>query len=221
MRTRFLSLNKKHIIITYVTGALLLTALSCGSLLLPPVGLPEDAQNSRATPKGTIELLFRAYEDRRIDLFTELLPRNRSFRFFISPEYSLEYEASNANATILSIDDSQYHYVRPGNYHFWGHECELRKHRNLFNRAESIEFREYPIIDNERDFRYTVNGNNETTHVEVRMRYGELCIGFRGTDYCTQKNGQMQVFLLEKETDRTSGQRLWVIRDWFDLDYIF
>jgi len=186
------------------------------------VGVPEEAQNSRATPKGTIELLFRAYEDRRIDLFTELLPRNKSFRFFISPEYSLEYAASHGpRAAIQSINNSQYRYVRADNYYFWGHDSELAKHRNLFRLADGIEFREYPIIDDERDFRYVVNDDNDTTHVELRMRFGELCIGLRDTVYCTQKNGQMQVFLLEKEADRTSGEKLWVIRDWFDLDYIF
>jgi len=220
MQTRFLNLTKRSIIPTFITGALVLTALSCGSLFLPPVGLPEETPNSRATPKGTIELLFRAYENRRIDLFTELLPQNKSFRFFISPEYSLEYAASNANATILPINESQYHYVRAGNYYFWGHDSELTKHRKLFDQAEEIEFTERPYID-DKDFRYRVNEHNDTTHVEVKMTLGKLCIGFRGTDYCTEKNGQMQIFLLEKETDRTSGEKLWVIRDWFDLDYIF
>ena len=219
MQTRFLNLIKRHISRVFITGALILAALSCGSLFLPPVGLPEEAQSGRATPKGTIEFLFRAYEDRRIDLFTELLPKNKSFRFFISPEYSFEYAASRGpSATIQSIDNSQYHYVKAGNYYYWGYESELAKHRNLFNLADVIEFKEYPIIDDERDFHYKVNGDNETTHVEIRMTSGELCIGFRDTLYCTQKNGQMQVFLLEKETGSAGGEKLWVIRDWFDLN---
>ncbi|MCL2689393.1 MAG: hypothetical protein FWE57_06055 [Chitinispirillia bacterium] len=221
MQTRFLSHNKRFITRVFITGALLAAAFSCDSLFLPTTGLPEDAKFSRATPRGTIELLLRAYQERRIDLFTELLPKNKSFRFFMSPEYSLdEYGASGANATMLSVNDSQYHYVKARNYYFWGHDSEVAKHRKLFDLAEIIEFREPPIIDDERDFRYTVNENNDTTHVELRMRYGELCVGLNREDWCTQ-NRQMQVFLLEKETDRTSGERLWVIRDWFDLDYIF
>jgi hypothetical protein len=205
----------------FTAAALLAAAFSCGSLLLPSVGFPEDVPNLRTTPKGTIEYLFRAYEDKRIDLFIELLPKNKNFRFFISPDYSNEYVATRGpEAAIQTISDSQYHYVRDGNYYYWGHESELAKHRNLFNLADAIEFREYPIIDDERDFRYRVNKDNDTTHVEVRMTSGELCIGFRDTLYCTQKNGQMQVFLLEREVDRTSGEKLWVIRDWFDLNSI-
>ena len=219
MGTRFSSLIKRNITRILIVTALLLTALSCDFLLLPPTGFPEDGPNARATPKGTIEHLFRAYKDRRIDLFTELLPRSNTFRFFISPDYSLEYAAmSGPDATIQTVEEFEYHFVRPGNYHYWGHERELAKHRNLFRRADMIEFREYPIIDDERDFRYRVNADNETTHVEVRMTSGELCIGLRDTVYCTQKNGQMQVFLLERETDRVTGDKLWVIRDWFDLN---
>jgi hypothetical protein len=85
--------------------------------------------------------------------------------------------------------------------------------------ADNIEFTEYPIVD-ERDFRYRITPDNDTTHVELRMTAGELCISFRDTLYCTQKEGQMQVFLLEREVDRRTGNRLWVIKDWFDLNTI-
>jgi hypothetical protein len=195
-------------------------ALSCDTLFLPPTGFPEEGPNLRSTPKGTIEHLFRAYEDKRIDLFTELLPKNGTYRFFISPDYSDAYAATHStDAIIARVEESEYAYVRAGSYYYWGHESEIAKHRRLFSMADAIEFTEYPIID-ERDFRYRVNEDGDTTHVEVRMTAGELCIGFRDTLYCTQKEGQMQVFLLEKEVDRRTGDRLWVIRDWFDLNSI-
>jgi len=208
-----------------VFAALILFSLilSCDSLLLPPTGFPEDGPNPRSTPMGTIEYLFRAYEDKRIDLFTELLPKNGTYRFFISPDYSDAYAATHStDAIIARIEEAQYNYVKPGSYYYWGHESELAKHRRLFSMADVIEFNEYPIVD-ERDFRYTVDtadGKNDTTRVEVRTTAGELCIGFRDTLYCTQKEGQTQVFLLEREADRKTGDKLWVIKDWFDLNSI-
>jgi len=197
-------------------SALLAAALSC-DILLPPTGVPEEGPSPRTTPRGTIEQLFRSYEDKRIDLFTELLPKNGTYRFFISPEYSISY--TGTDAVIKRIEEAEYRYVKTGSYHYWGHESELAKHRRMFNAADvTIEFTEYPII-NERDFSYRVNDLNDTTHVELRTTAGELCIG-RDTLYCTQKEGQMQVFLLEREVDGKTGNKLWVIRDWFDLDYI-
>jgi len=201
-------------------AALLLFAPSCDTLFLPPTGFPEEGPNLRSTPAGAIEHLFRAYEDKRIDLFTELLPKNGTYRFFISPDYSDAYAAAHStDAIIARVEESEYAYVRAGSYHYWGHESEIAKHRRLFSMADAIEFTEHPIVD-ERDFRYRVNEGGDTTHVEVRMTAGELCIGFRDTLYCTQKEGQMQVFLLEREVDRRTGDRLWVIKDWFDLNSI-
>jgi hypothetical protein len=203
----------------FAAAALLTLLLSCDTLFLPPTGFPEEGPNPRSTPMGAVEYLFRAYEDKRIDLFTELLPKNGTYRFFISPDYSDAYAATHStDAIIARIDEAQYAYVKPGSYHYWGHESELAKHRRLFGMADEIGFAEYPIVD-ERDFRFRVDDNNDTTHVEVRTTAGELCISFRDTLYCTQKEGQTQVFLLEREADRKTGDKLWVIKDWFDLNY--
>lgn len=194
-------------------------AASCGDqLFMPETGLPEDGPVLRATPMGTIQHLYRAYEDKRIDLFTELLPKDGSYRFFISPEYSPSY--TGTDAILTRVEEGQYNYVRPGNYHYWGQESELAKHRNMFRKADIIEFREQPITD-ERDFIYTITKEGDTTHVEIRMTAGELCIGRdRDTLYCTQKEAQMQVFFLAREADRRTGERLWIIKDWFDLNYL-
>jgi hypothetical protein len=197
-----------------------LIAFSCDTIFLPPVGTPEDGPSIRSTPRGTIEQLFRAYEDKRIDLFTELLPKNGTYRFFISPDYSDAYAATHSTEAIIArVEEGEYAFVRAGSYYYWGHERELAKHRRLFRMADVIEFTEYPII-NERDFRYRIDPNGDTTHVELRAMAGELCIGFRDTLYCTQKEVQMQVFLLEREVDRRTGNKLWVIKDWFDLNSI-
>ena len=195
----------------------LLLILSCDTLFLPSAGSPEEGPAIRSTPRGTIEQLFRAYENKRIDLFTELLPKNGTFRFFISPDYTADYTAMpNTDAIIARVEEPEYEYVRAGTYYFWDHESELAKHRRLFRMAGAIEFTEYPLID-ERDFRYRESGNGDTT-VEVRMMGGELCISARDTLYCTPKDRQVQVFLLEREVDRRTGNKLWVIRDWFDLN---
>ncbi|MFP4015184.1 MAG: hypothetical protein ACLFVQ_13940 [Chitinispirillaceae bacterium] len=206
-------------VMMHLTGLLFCFLLSCDNHLIPPTGLPEITFSPQATPQGTIEQLIRSYEDRRIDLFTDLLPDNKTFRFFVSPDYSAAYAASKGPDAMIESVDSQYHYVKAGNYYYWGHEIEIAKHRNLFSMAEDIEFVEQPIID-PKDFRYKVNEQGETTHVEVKMTSGELCIGLSHEIFCTDKEGQMQVFLLERETDRATDEKLWVIRDWFDLNSI-
>jgi len=213
------SSNRGKRLVRILAACALLVAASACDLLLPPTGIPEEGPSPRTTPRGAIEQLFRSYENRRIDLFTELLPKNGTYRFFISPEYSTSYTGTDAK--IERIDESDYVYVKAGSYHYWGHESELAKHRRLFGKTDvTIEFTEYPIID-ERDFRYRINDLNDTTHVELKTTAGELCIGKeRDTLYCTPKDGQMQVFLLEREVDGKTGNKLWVIRDWFDLDYI-
>jgi len=217
MASRFSLSRKFRLALAFAASALLALALSC-DMLLPPTGVPEEGPSPRTTPRGTIEQLFRAYEDKRIDLFTELLPKNGTYRFFISPEYSTSYTGTDAVMERIG-DESEYKYVNAGSYHYWGQESELAKHRRMFNAANvTIEFTEYPDID-EGNFRYRVNDENDTTHVELKTMYGELCIG-RDTLYCTQKDGQMQVFLLEREEDGKTGNKLWVIRDWFDLDYV-
>jgi len=205
----------------FAAAGLLSLIFSCDTILLPSTGFPEEGPNPRSTPKGVIEHLVRAYEDKRIDLFTELLPKNGTYRFFISPDYSDAYAAAHStDAIIAQIEEAQYAYVRQGRYYYWGHESELAKHRRLFSMADEITFTEPPEV-NERDFRYRIDENNDTTQVEVRTTAGwELCIGFKDTLYCTQKEGQTQVFLLEREADRKTGDRLWVIKDWFDLNSI-
>jgi len=197
-------------------------ALSCDMLFFPPTGFPEEGQNLRATPSGTIDLLFRAYENKRIDLFTELLPKNGTYRFFMDPDYSSTYAASHpTDATIARVEEAEYAYVRPGSYYYWGHESELTKHRRLFSMADAIEFTEDPSnFINEQDFRYRIDEAGDTTHVEIRLMSVELCIAFRDTLYCTPRVGQMQIFLLEREADRKTGNKLWVIKDWFDLNSI-
>ena len=191
---------------------------SC-DLMMPPTGLPEDGPNLRSTPRGTIEYLFRAYENQRIDLFMELLPRDGSYRFFISPDYSDVYAATNStDARSASIEDGEYHYITPGNYRYWNQNSEIIKHRRLFDMADEITFTHPPdVYINEHDFRYTIDDNGDTLRVELRIISVELCVGVRDTLYCTP-NRQTQVFLLEREADGRTGNKLWVIKDWFDLD---
>jgi hypothetical protein len=217
---RFFSNCELRIARTLAIAVPLSLLSSCDLLFTPSIGFPEDGSSIRTTPQGTIQYLFRAYEDKRIDIFTELLPKNGTYRFFISPDFSAAYAATHStDAIIARIEETEYTYVKPGTYHYWGHDSEIAKHRRLFTMADVIGFNEYPIID-ERDFRYRVTAENETTHVELRAMAGELCVGTRDTLFCTQKEGQTQVFLLEREVDRRTGNRLWVIKDWFDLNTI-
>ncbi len=216
--TRFSSLKNRSGVLL-LAGLLLIANLSCDSLFLPQTGVPEEAPSLRATPQGTIEQLIRAYEDKRIDLFIDLLPKNKTFRFYVSPDYSAAYVASKGPDATLERVDSQYCYVKAGSYYYWGYDDEIARHRNLFSLAQEINFTELPIVD-PRDFRYTVTAENETTMVEVKMTAGELCIDLPDQIYCTQREGQMQVFLLERETGTVPEEKLWVIRNWFDLNTI-
>jgi hypothetical protein len=213
MARRFSSNTERKAAYALTATAAVILALSCGTLFTPDTGAPEEGPSARSTPTGVIDQLFRSYEDRRIDLFTELLPKNGTYRFFMPPEF---YQTSytGTDAVIARIDTSQYKYVTAGSYHFWGQDSEIAKHRRLFSRADEIVIMEDPIIG---EMDYRLDDKNDTAQVELRLRAGQLCIGLRDTLFCTQDGGANQVFLLEKEADGRTGNKLWVIKDWFDL----
>ncbi len=186
---------------------LFLTVVSCDLLFFPPSGEPRSGPKLRTTPQGVIDQLMRAYTEKRIDLFEDLLARNSSFRFYVSPSFAVEY-STRSNVT-YEPEILQYHFVDGLNYYYWGHAEEVARHRNLFAHADRIEFPEPIIYDN---LVYTVTSEHDTTNVEVLVTTGELRVHLPDQRIFSI-DIERQVFFLERDDDD-----LWVIRDWFDLD---
>ncbi|KMQ51023.1 hypothetical protein CHISP_2165 [Chitinispirillum alkaliphilum] len=185
---------------------MIMLCISCDQLFFPPTGVPSSAPRMRSTPQGLIDQLMRSYEEKRVDLFEDLLPRNGTFRFYVSSNFASIY--STRSYITYEPEIAKYNFVDGlTHYYYWGQADEVSRHRNLFSQVEMIEFSE-PIIHD--DLVYTVTEDNDTTHVEVLMTTGVLRVHLANQIFSTEI--ERQVFFLERDKEG-----LWVIRDWFDL----
>jgi hypothetical protein len=178
--------------------------------------MPLRTVSLRSTPAGVIDQLVKAYEEQRIDLYTDLFPASGSFRFYVSPQFVSTFQSMPFyNDNLREVRDTLLRYI--GNdpyYYYWTQDIEVQAHRNLFSQAISINFSEQPNV-NPGDFNYIVNSHGDTTNVEMLMTGGQINI-----IWSTPENGfeedvievDKQVFFLEKD-----AHNLWVIRKWYDF----
>jgi hypothetical protein len=188
----------------------------CRNPFFPDIGRPDSAPALRTTPGGVITQLLNSYEQRRIDLFKDLLPVSNTFRFYVSPSFVPAYQ-----------NEGKY-YVNPPEprdtvlqyiggfpyYYYWTQDVEVQSHLRLFTQAQSIKFTLTPIV-NPGDFRYTLDSNKDTINVEMLMTDGKIAMTFDVGGGDTEDDTvwiDKQVFLLERDT-----KKLWVIRKWYDF----
>ncbi|MBN1130862.1 MAG: hypothetical protein JXA71_17875 [Chitinispirillaceae bacterium] len=193
-------------------AALLVTA--CQIPFFPRVGTPDPLPPLRSTPSGVINQLIKAYEQKRIDLFEDLFPREKTFRFYVSPSFKAIYQTRPYGTIEPEPRDTLLHYTTESStYYYWGHDQELQSHKRLFSRAESIVFKVKPIVSPGK-FRYLVNDSGDTTNVELLMENGEITIKVTISGYTDEYPIWIdkQVFFLERDS-----KNLWVIRKWYDF----
>jgi hypothetical protein len=185
----------------------------CFNPFFPPTGTPDPTPPLRSRPEGVIRQLIQAYEMKRIDLFTDLFPASRSFQFYVSPSFVTTY-GSRGYVNPPEPRDTLLHYiVESPYYYYWTQELEIQSHRNLFSKAESIEFTVRPSV-NPGDFRYLADEKGDTTNVEVLMTNGQITIKVNAGTFTEEYTIMIdrQVFFLERDP---AG--LWVIRKWYDF----
>ncbi|MBN2188993.1 MAG: hypothetical protein JW699_06035 [Chitinispirillaceae bacterium] len=188
----------------------------CRNPFFPLTGRPYEAPSLRATPKGVIDQLRNSYEQRRFDLFEDLLPSTNTFRFYVSPNFVATYQSSGKYyVNPAEPRDTLLQYIGAfPYYYYWTQDVELQSHRRLFAQALSIRFAVNPTV-NPGDFKYIVNGNNDTTNVEVRMLDGKIVLEFDmggGESEVDTILVDKQVFFLERD-----AEGFWVIRKWYDF----
>jgi hypothetical protein len=191
-----------------------LLAVSCRNPFFPPVGVPDISPPLRSTPGGVINQLIKAYEQKRIDLFEDLLPKEKTFRFYVSPRFETYYKIRPYGTIEPEPRDTLLLYTTESStYYYWGHDQELQSHTKLFNRAESITFKVKPSVSPGK-FRYFVNDSGDTTNVELLMEDGEITIMVNISGFTDEYPIRIdkQVFFLERD-----AKNLWVVRKWYDF----
>ena len=188
----------------------------CRNPFFPLTGKPDSTPPLRATPGGVITQLINSYEQRRFDLFEDLLPHSNAFRFYVSPSFVATYQSSGKYyVNPAEPRDTLLQYIGAvPYYYYWTQDVEVQSHRRLFSQALSIKFVVNPNV-NPGDFRYIVDSSNETTNVEVLMTDGKIAMAFDMGGGATEDDTvwiDKQVFLLERDTES-----LWVISKWYDF----
>ncbi len=192
---------------------------SCFNPFFPPTDAPPGVNSLRSTPQGVILQLVKAYQQKDIDLYRDLFSTSHDFRFYVQPDYTYSNVASACEQV-----DTMCSYIKNKGLncmYYWTFDKELQSHQKLFERAEQINLTCSSINDG--DIRCIVNGQHETTNVEVILSGGYLEISEK---IMIDKNGypyqnnytlefNVQVFYLERDP-QTPG--LWVIWKWFDLN---
>jgi len=196
-----------------VTAALV---CHCRNPFFPQLGTPHSGSPLRATPRGVITQLSNSYEQRRIDLFEDLFPASNTFRFYVSPSFVSTYQ-SEAKYYVNSPEprDTMLQYIGAfPYYYYWTQDVEVQSHKRLFTQAQLIEFTINPNV-NPGDFRYIINGNGDTTNVEILMTDGKIEVELDMGGGVTEVDEiwiDKQVFFLERDADN-----YWVIRKWYDF----
>lgn len=184
--------------------------IQCDNPFLPPTGEPILVKSMRSTPAGVIKQLCESYESRNIALFTDLLSKKETFRFYVAPGFD-QNRYNNKYAHPPEKPDTFMQFVRDGYYYYWDYDAEVKSHSNLFAEAELLMFTSEPEIMN---VNYVRNDSGDTIMAEVQTQYGEFEVD-RYEDASLVAyivSIQTQVFLMEKDPDG-----LWVIRKWYDL----
>jgi hypothetical protein len=203
--------------------AILCLAFACRNPFFPPTGEPEitpitPVYSLRATPSGIIQQLIQAYEQKDIDLYTDLFPKQKTFQFYVSPAFVATYQSRPYSSNFPPEPrDTMLHNIGTYPYYFyWGQDQEVRSHRNLLTNAsvDAIQFTQQPNIQEIRYIVSDIDGKPDTANVEMLVTDGQIVISVN-TGTSTEEytiDIYRQVFLLERD-----ASRLWVIRKWYDF----
>jgi hypothetical protein len=133
----------------------------CRIPFFPHIGKPDDIPSLRATPGGVITQLINSYEQRRLDLFEDLLPSSGTFRFYVSPSFVPEYQSSGKSyVNPAETRDTLLYYIGAfPYYYYWTQDVEVQSHRRLFAQAMSIRFALEPRVD-PADLKYIVRNSS-------------------------------------------------------------
>jgi hypothetical protein len=117
-----------------------LSGLQCGSPFFPETGVPQRTQTLRETPGGVVRQLVVAYEGRRLDLFEDCIYSEQAFRFYVEPTPSIISDLTKINKEQTEDVSLKHNFIVDTKYIYLTYNDENAIHRNLFTRAQSIQF---------------------------------------------------------------------------------
>ena len=186
-------------------------SIQCKNPFLPQTGRPVVDLPDRAQPEGVLTQLIDSYNERNIDLFKDLFPKDGSFKFYVAPSFYLEYITNNKYQNPQEPGDTRLLWLKGSEfYYYWTQNDEIESHEHLFRYAEYLEFIDPPGLESKRKF---VDGNDSLA--ELLIRGGKLKVGQDAgfdTTAIYYVPIEDQVFLVKKNDDD-----LWVLQKWYDF----
>ena len=167
--------NREYSRLSLLAGLLLF----CNDTFFPPTGTPPVINSQRGTPQGVLRQLINAYETQRIDLYTELFSTS-DFRFYVSHVFAFDpkgYQVRFGGRPCEPIDSMCLYVknnVNDSCFYYWTYDEEIQRAERLFQNVAGITYVGSPTYADV--IRYIVNGNGETTNVEVVMRGGYIYV---------------------------------------------
>lgn len=192
-------------------GIVICLFLDCNNPFFPPTGIPSQGSAPRATPSGVLDQLIKSYELKNLDLFEDLLPKDKTFQFYVAHSFWSAYQSTYNLPE--EPRDTTLHDIAESPYYYWNQASEESRHQNLFSKASELEFSSRPVIN---DLRYIKNEVGDTVKAEVEWIGGELIVsGMTSESVLIDQpvSIEKQVFLMVKNSD----DHLWVIKKWYDL----
>lgn len=187
-------------------------SLGCYNPFFPKTGKPSLENTFLTTPGGVPKQLRKAYENKRIDLFENLIYCDTTFKFYI--EYNI-FKLANLEH-INKVTNLNMENVPIGDYLYLDYSAEHSIHTNLFDRNNEIVFTapfevidiKYPSLDS---FPDTLDAIIYTDKTKISITSDVILIAYKQRTY--EFLVGEQVFFLKKDNNG-----LWKIHLWFELD---
>ncbi|MBD3421878.1 MAG: hypothetical protein GF398_17340 [Chitinivibrionales bacterium] len=116
--------------------------ISCNNPFFPETGL-NNASPLRTSPRGVLDLLEKAYETRRLQLFRDLFSSRKDFRYYV-PRNNLQNLNKLSARSAVEVLDSGFVFIDSLNsYNYITYSDEISIHKNLFENVEEL----YLLLD--------------------------------------------------------------------------
>jgi hypothetical protein len=200
---------------------IIILVVNCKNPFFPRTGLPNDS--SRSTPENVIRQLKKAYENRRIDLFEDLLYSIEDFRFYIEQTIALDslknINRDQSEKIVIDKDLNEDFIAYDELYVYLTYSEEMNIHRNLFREAEQITFSSFEPYTVEYFPTQIIKGDSVVSDTLEAVAYTdetEITISsLKLAEIYGEKTHLFpvgkQVFFMKKDPDG-----LWKIIYWFE-----
>lgn len=188
---------------------------NCINPFFPPHDHPLKVVVNAQTPDQVLGYLVKAYENKRIALYEELIYNSKDFKFYIQVNPNKLVNLNKVNA--MRVEYLTHSYIPEDHYIYMDYSEEHRIHQNLFSANNEVKFTQggltissiiYPTLQEHPD---TTDAIVRTYEANIRITSDVLLAEYnqRTAEFQVSR----QVFHLKR--DKTSG---WRIYQWYEID---